>query len=422
MNMERQIDMNKTRFLLYIFSVLVFSFLLFFASPKTVYAAFRFVAWADTKSARSQLAELSNMIVNNNLNPVFTIYPGDLESDGPTCAGLKAWKNAMNGERNNGIWDITFPTRGNHDRRPDVNYSGYCSSGVNIQHWKDHFDLKNNAQKAGVSNYVEDKEDLRYSFEYGNSIFIGLDVAGGITWLTAEDKTFLSSRLSNAESRGLTHAFIYFHGPIYCIDGHCSCSDLTGCMKNASLDLVKIFNQHPIVSATFHGHEHIYAYTYMNKSRASSITNDFHQFVVGSAGAGPDSCSKTKRFEYCMPNDGFTTVDVNGSTFSVSFYKIGNSSPVKTYNCAKNGSCSTGPAPTSGPTVTPGPTNTPAPTTQPGVPGDANGDDRVDISDFVVLLNNYKQSKQGVQFGDFNENGKVDGLDYIVWLLNYGKW
>jgi hypothetical protein len=414
--------MNKNRLISSIIAVLIFCFLLFVVTPKEAFAAFKFIAWADTKSAKAQLAELSNMIVNFNLNPVFTIYPGDLESDGPTCAGLKAWKSAMNGERNNGIWDISFPTRGNHDRRPDVNYNGYCSSGVNIQHWKDHFDLKNNAQIAGVSNYVENKEDLRYSFEYGNSIFIGLDVAGGITWLTAEDKTFLSSRLSSAESKGLTHAFIYFHGPPYCVDGHCSCSDRTGCIKNATSDLIKIFNQHDIVSATFHGHEHIYSYTYMDNTRASAITNDYHQFVAASAGAGPDSCNKTNRFEYCMPNDGFLLVNVDGNNFSVTFYKIGSSAPVKTFNCAKNGKCSTGPAPTSGPTVTPGPTNTPAPTTKPGVPGDADGNDKVDMADYVYWLNNYKQSRQGSQYGDFNNSGKVDGIDYIIWLINFGKW
>jgi hypothetical protein len=74
----------------------------------------------------------------------------------------------------------------------------------------------------------------------------------------------------------------------------------------------------------------------------------------------------------------------------------------------------------SGSTPTPSPSS--SPTTKPGVPGDANDDGQVNIDDYVVWLNNYNQSKQGVQFGDFNENGKIDGLDYVIWLLNYGKW
>jgi hypothetical protein len=71
----------------------------------------------------------------------------------------------------------------------------------------------------------------------------------------------------------------------------------------------------------------------------------------------------------------------------------------------------------SGATPTPSPSS--SPTVKPGVPGDANDDGVVDIDDYTIWLNNYKQSKQGVQFGDFNENGKVDGLDYVIWLINY---
>jgi hypothetical protein len=61
------------------------------------------------------------------------------------------------------------------------------------------------------------------------------------------------------------------------------------------------------------------------------------------------------------------------------------------------------------------------PTTKPGVPGDANGDDQVNVDDYVIWLNNYSQSKQGSQFGDFNNSGKVDGVDYVVWLTNFGS-
>jgi hypothetical protein len=74
-----------------------------------------------------------------------------------------------------------------------------------------------------------------------------------------------------------------------------------------------------------------------------------------------------------------------------------------------------GPVPTS-----PQATNTPVPTGL-GTPGDANEDGVVDIEDYTIWLNNYKQSKQGVQFGDFNNSGKVDGKDYTIWLINYGS-
>jgi hypothetical protein len=57
-----------------------------------------------------------------------------------------------------------------------------------------------------------------------------------------------------------------------------------------------------------------------------------------------------------------------------------------------------------------------------GLPGDANGDGRVDGIDYVVWLNNYSEgTSQGPAEGDFNSDNLVDGRDYVVWLNNYGS-
>jgi hypothetical protein len=54
------------------------------------------------------------------------------------------------------------------------------------------------------------------------------------------------------------------------------------------------------------------------------------------------------------------------------------------------------------------------------LPGDANGDGKVNGVDYVIWLNNYGQTIAGQhRKGDFNESGKVDGTDYVVWLNNY---
>jgi hypothetical protein len=65
---------------------------------------------------------------------------------------------------------------------------------------------------------------------------------------------------------------------------------------------------------------------------------------------------------------------------------------------------------------------TPTTTVSPGIPGDANGDEVVNIGDYVVWINNYNQNKFGPTYADFNNSGSVDGVDYIIWLNNYGKW
>jgi len=55
------------------------------------------------------------------------------------------------------------------------------------------------------------------------------------------------------------------------------------------------------------------------------------------------------------------------------------------------------------------------------LPGDANGDNRVDGVDYVVWLTHYNQSVTGTTKGDFNNSGKVDGVDYVVWATHYSS-
>ena len=79
------------------------------------------------------------------------------------------------------------------------------------------------------------------------------------------------------------------------------------------------------------------------------------------------------------------------------------------------------------PSINPGASVTDIPTqmptsspTQPPLPGDANGDRRVDGIDYVIWLNHYNQETNGGYLdGDFNSDGMVDGIDYVIWLNNY---
>lgn len=53
-------------------------------------------------------------------------------------------------------------------------------------------------------------------------------------------------------------------------------------------------------------------------------------------------------------------------------------------------------------------------------PGDIDGNDRVDIFDYNILLTNFNKTGSGIQ-GDLNNSGKVDIFDYNVLLTNFGK-
>lgn len=58
---------------------------------------------------------------------------------------------------------------------------------------------------------------------------------------------------------------------------------------------------------------------------------------------------------------------------------------------------------------------------QSGLPGDGNGDCKVDGVDFVILLNHYGQTTSGGPgVGDFSGDGKVDGVDFVILLYHYG--
>ncbi len=66
------------------------------------------------------------------------------------------------------------------------------------------------------------------------------------------------------------------------------------------------------------------------------------------------------------------------------------------------------------------PTSTPTATPKPVIPGDANGDSKVDGLDYVIWLINYNtNTSAGSSKGDFDKNGRVDGLDYVIWLNSY---
>jgi len=267
---------------------------------------FRFIAWADTKTGTSILTQESILV--NGLNPNFTIYPGDLISCGSsTCFinGFPAWKTAFNGGGTNDLFNKSFATRGNHDANAAVP-------------WLEDFNFSAVSTSIGATHYSEQTQDMTYSFDYGNSHFVGIDLPGGdVSTMTSAEITWLDNDLTAAENRGLTHAFLFWHGPIYYVDGHPSTTPDA---------LIDVLNKHPIVSATFHGHEHLVTYTYMDSSRISNITHPFEEFVSGGAGASLYQAT-AGRYDYWLNSGGssefgFMSVDVSGNYFNISVYNV----------------------------------------------------------------------------------------------------
>jgi hypothetical protein len=258
-----------------------------------------------------------------SLNPDFVIFNGDLEGSGVSTAEMDPMVADL---VNAGLFDRTFLVRGNHDDHQ----AGSAAL------WEDYFVAANRPLPAGVSNYVAldaSSTYLTYSFDYGNSRFIGLDDPDVVKLITGAQYTFLDQRLTDAESAGLVHAFIFFHGPAYCVEAsHCDCQarNDSSCTPAAFIDVV---NKHPIVSATFHGHEHILGWVHMDGSRISNLTHSYEEFLTSPAGSETYSDFLIPaRVDYAymdMGNSqGFAAITVSGFSFTYSIYKNGMAAPI----------------------------------------------------------------------------------------------
>jgi hypothetical protein len=284
---------------------------------------FTFASMGDAQAATANFTATVNQIAS--LNPDLVIFSGDLETNGVLSAEMKPMIAAL---KNANLFNKTFLVRGNHDNHQTG------SAGL----WESYFETAPNIKTlpAGVTDYVpidSNSDYLTYSYVYGNSMFVGLDVPWTADALTSTQVNWLDTRLTYAESQGLTHAFIYFHGPMYCVESnHCECSSRTDASCTPSA-LVPVINKHPIISAFFHGHEHILGWTHMDNTRVAGLTGNFEQFITSPSGGWTyNSYIFPARMDYFYPDmessQGFATVSVNGSSFTFNAYKVGTTTPV----------------------------------------------------------------------------------------------
>jgi hypothetical protein len=277
------------------------------ASSPSGSAAFRFIVWSDTKTGWHDLSLLSAQA--KAMDPVMTIYPGDLCWSGPTLQCLDNWRDSIDGGSNNGLSHITFASRGNHD-------AGDTTT------WQSYFYFKGIAESIGAAHFSSYRKNLTYSFDYGNSHFALIDMPhDGPSSIDSSTIAWLDADLTAAESRRLRHAFIAFHAPIYYVDGH---------PGTVSDRLIAVLNSHPIVSATLHGHEHVLAYVHIDATRIPTVTHPFEEFVSGGAGAGLYTC-ELARSDWCRSTFGFFLVTVSGSSFTVEAYALGSTTPLKAW-------------------------------------------------------------------------------------------
>ena len=311
-------------------------------------ASFTLASMGDGQAETVNFTATVNQIAT--LNPKFVIFNGDLGVDGVESGEMNPMITAL---KEAGLFNNTFLVRGNHD--------DHVRGSAAL--WEIYFETSPNIKTlpAGVTDYVSMSprtDTTNYSFTYGNSIFIGLDVPGRVDLLTSREVNFLDARLAFAEGKGLTHAFIFFHGPLYCVESiHCSCSAKADASCTPE-SLVSVINKHPIVSASFHGHEHILGWVHMDSTRVAGLTGSFEEFLTSPSGGWTyNSTLYPARMDYTYMSDessqGFAAISVNGDSFTFSIYKVGSNLSVWSKTFSKSGSL---PA-----TTSISPTNTPTP-------------------------------------------------------------
>ena len=246
------------------------------STPTVNPSSFTFASMSDSHDQVPEFTGTINQV--RTLNPNFIIFNGDYENNGVATSEMNDMTTVLN---NASLFNNAFIVRGNHDDE----LSG--SAAPWQTYFTNRFGSATHPLPAGASNYVglnASSTYLSYSFDYGNSRFIGLDVPGDADLLSSAQYTFLDNRLTDAESLGLTHAFIYFHGPEYCVeDTHCGCTSRTDASCTPS-QFITIVNRHPIISATFHGHEHVLGHVHMDNTRISTLTHPYEEFFTSSAG------------------------------------------------------------------------------------------------------------------------------------------
>ncbi len=282
----------------------------------SAYAGFRFVAWGDSRNGFPDFQVVAGDVFN--ANPAFTVFAGDLEPTGFTSSGIAAWKDAINGGVNNGLFDKTFAVRGNHDASDTAG-------------WQSYFNFSGVATSVGATNFRALNTNLTYSFDYGNSHFAALDVLGDANLITAGQISWLDNDLAAATSRGVKHIFIVLHPPLYCVDGHCTDYSSVRLGSYTPADLVVVLNKYPGVTAVIGGHEHVNAFVSVDGTRIPGLTVPFRQIVSGRVGAPASTCDSTIRFDFCTTSNGWIRFDVNDNTVDIAYFVQGSSSPVQTY-------------------------------------------------------------------------------------------
>jgi hypothetical protein len=209
-----------------------------FRSNVTGDRPFRFFAFGDNRSDSASHQSVVNRMLAQSPMASLAVNVGDLTYDGST----PVFTTFFNVEKDLMSKLPLYPAIGNHD-------------ASNIGNWQKYFALPNN--------------ERWYSFRYGNSAFISLDVYSTYTSGSAQYNWLVSELQADSADPMVKHIFVFFHDPPYTTN--------TGHSSNTTVrtHLCPLFERFHVAIA-FQGHNHCYEH---------ALVNDVHYILTGGGGA-----------------------------------------------------------------------------------------------------------------------------------------
>jgi len=238
--------------------------------------AWRFMVAGDSRgNGKSEkvntqiLGEIAVQAITQEVN--FILVPGDLvtgytQKPKQLRQQLQLWRDTMEPVYKAGI--AVLPVRGNHD------FCKQKGSKGGIKVWNQIFSGKYQLPQDGPKG----EKNLTWSYTYGQgdskALVLGLDM------YNPKDHTinqaWVDAKLKETNAK---HLFVMGHEPAFQVK-HKDCLDDAPAARNRFIhSLIKAGGR-----SYFCGHDHCYSHLRLDNGDGN-VKNDFHQFVVGTAGA-----------------------------------------------------------------------------------------------------------------------------------------
>lgn len=333
----------------------------------------RFIVSGDSRGVDNGVnAEILNEIAEATIaeGAEFVLFPGDLVTGSTDSATLESqlvtWRDIMQPVYDAGIG--VYPCRGNHDIG-------------NLGAWNHVF----SGAYALPANGPSGEENITFSFTHGNAFVVGLDEYVSIhrinqAWL--DDQFALNTQ---------PHVFCFGHEPAFSVR-HTDCLDDYPNERNVFWSSIASEGGRMY----FAGHDHFYNHARIDDGDGV-LSNDLHQYVVGTAGAplrswdglyDGNNGSWSPTLQYHETEYGYLLVEINDLEVTTT-WKHRTSPGV--YE-AVNYSC-----------------------------GDANSSGGIDIDDAVYLIGHIFSggpNPEPYSSGDTDCSGSID-VDDVVYIIGY---